>query len=53
MRCVRPRMRPMGEFSGSSVVMRAANKVAMLEPREWPHRKTDDLDLLTVHLAYS
>ena len=31
----------------------AANKVAMLEPREWPHRKTDDPDLLTLHFAYS
>ena len=31
----------------------AANKVAMLEPREWPHTKTDDPDLLTLHFAYS
>ena len=27
--------------------------MAILEPREWPHRKTGDPDLLTLLLAYS
>ena len=50
----RTRMRPnKGEFTESSEVISAAKEEAMPEPRECPHKKTEEPDLLMLHLAYS